>query len=130
MYSEKLMKLFRKPHNFGKIKNADAVGKVGNAVCGDVMYLYLRIKDDIIKDAKFETFGCAAAIGTSSIITDMIKGKKVDEALKINKDEIAKELGGLPPIKMHCSVLATEALKAAVEEYRIKQRAKSSRKAT
>ena len=130
MYSEKLMELFRKPHNFGKIKNADAVGKVGNLVCGDVMYLYLKIKDDVIKDAKFETFGCAAAIGTSSIITDMIKGKKVDEALKINKDEIAKELGGLPPIKMHCSVLATEALKAAVEEYRIKQRAKSSRKAT
>jgi nitrogen fixation NifU-like protein len=124
MYSEKLMKLFRKPHNFGKIKNADAVGKVGNPLCGDVMYLYLKIKDNVIKDAKFETFGCAAAIGTSSIITDMIKGKKIDEALKISKDEIAKELGGLPPIKMHCSVLATEALKKAVEEYRIKQRRK------
>jgi len=128
MYSEKLMKLFRKPHNFGKIKNADAVGKVGNPVCGDVVYLYLKIKDDVIKDAKFETFGCAAAIGTSSIITDMIKGKKIDDALKISKDEIAKELGGLPPIKMHCSVLATEALKKAVEEYRMKK-AKSSRKA-
>jgi nitrogen fixation NifU-like protein len=124
MYSEKLMKLFRKPHNFGKIKNPDAVGKVGNAVCGDVMYLYLKIKDDVIKDVKFETFGCAAAIGTSSIITDMIKGKTIDEALKVSKDDIASELGGLPPIKMHCSVLATEALKKAVEEYRIKQRGK------
>jgi nitrogen fixation NifU-like protein len=129
MYSEKLMKLFRKPHNFGRIKNADAVGKVGNPVCGDVMYLYLKIKDNVIKDAKFETFGCAAAIGTSSIITDMIKGKTIDDALKVSKDEIAKELGGLPPIKMHCSVLATEALKKAVEEYRQKQKTKSSRKA-
>ncbi|MEM3555527.1 MAG: iron-sulfur cluster assembly scaffold protein [Candidatus Micrarchaeia archaeon] len=125
MYSEKLMRLFRKPHNFGRIKNADAVGKVGNPVCGDVMYLYLKIKDNVIKDAKFETFGCAAAIGTSSIITDMIKGKTIDEALKISKDDIAKELGGLPPIKMHCSVLATEALKKAVEEYRAKQRRKA-----
>jgi nitrogen fixation NifU-like protein len=124
MYSEKLMKLFRKPHNFGKIKNADAVGKVGNPVCGDVMYLYLKIKDNRIKDVKFETFGCAAAIGTSSIITDMIKGKTIEEALKVSKDDIAEEIGGLPPIKMHCSVLATEALKKAVEEYRIKQRGK------
>jgi nitrogen fixation NifU-like protein len=118
------MKLFRKPHNFGKIKNPDAVGKVGNPVCGDVMYLYLKIKDNVIKDAKFETFGCAAAIGTSSIITDMIKGKKIDEALKVSKEDIASELGGLPPIKMHCSVLATEALKKAIEEYRMKQRGK------
>jgi len=124
MYSEKLMKLFRKPHNFGKIKNADAVGKVGNPLCGDVMYLYLKIKDDVIKDVKFETFGCAAAIGTSSMITDMIKGKTIEDALKVSKDDIVKELGGLPPIKMHCSVLATEALKKAVEEYRIKQRGK------
>jgi nitrogen fixation NifU-like protein len=129
MYSEKLMKLFRKPHNFGKIKNADAVGKVGNVICGDVMYLYLKIKDNRIKDVKFETFGCAAAIGTSSIITDMIKGKTIDEALKVSKEDIAKEIGGLPPIKMHCSVLATEALKKAVEEYRMKQKTKSSRKA-
>jgi len=92
------------------------------------MYLYLKIKDDVIKDAKFETFGCAAAIGTSSIITDLIKGKKIDDALKISKDEIAKELGGLPPIKMHCSVLATEALKKAVEDYRGRENVKSSRK--
>ncbi len=124
MYSEKLMKLFRKPHNFGKIKNPDAVGKVGNPVCGDVMYLYLKIKDNRIKDVKFETFGCAAAIGTSSIITDMIKGKTIEEALKVSKEDIASELGGLPPIKMHCSVLATEALKKAVEDYRIKERGK------
>jgi nitrogen fixation NifU-like protein len=122
MYSEKLMKLFRKPHNFGKIKDADGVGKVGNPVCGDVMYLYLKIKDNRIKDVKFETFGCAAAIGTSSIITDMIKGKTIEEALKVSKDDIAKEIGGLPPIKMHCSVLATEALKKAVEDYRMKQK--------
>jgi nitrogen fixation NifU-like protein len=124
MYSEKLMKLFRKPHNFGKIKNPDGVGKVGNPVCGDVIYLYLKIKDSRIKDVKFETFGCAAAIGTSSIITDMIKGKTIEDALKVSKDDIAKEIGGLPPIKMHCSVLATEALKKAVEDYRIKQRRK------
>jgi nitrogen fixation NifU-like protein len=122
MYSEKLMKLFLKPHNFGKIKNPDGVGKVGNVICGDVMYLYIKVKNDIIKDVKFETFGCAAAIGTSSIITDMIKGKTIDEALKVSKENIANELGGLPPIKMHCSVLATEALKAAVEDYRKKQK--------
>jgi len=92
------------------------------------MYLYLKIKDNRIKDVKFETFGCAAAIGTSSIITDMIKGKTIEEALKVSKDDIAKEIGGLPPIKMHCSVLATEALKKAVEDYRIKSRAKPSHK--
>ena len=125
MYSKKLMKLFLKPHNFGRIKNADGVGKVGNPQCGDIMYLYIKVKNDVIKDVKFETFGCAAAIGTSSIITDMIKGKTIDEALKVSKENIADELGGLPPIKMHCSVLATEALKAAVEDYRKKmQRAK------
>ena len=125
MYYKKLMKLFLKPHNFGRIKNADGVGKVGNPQCGDIMYLYIKVKNDVIKDVKFETFGCAAAIGTSSIITDMIKGKTIDEALKVSKENIADELGGLPPIKMHCSVLATEALKAAVEDYRKKmQRAK------
>ncbi|MCX6775578.1 MAG: iron-sulfur cluster assembly scaffold protein [Candidatus Micrarchaeota archaeon] len=122
MYSEKLMKLFRKPHNFGKIKNADGVGKVGNKICGDVMYLYLKVKDNVIKDVKFETFGCAAAIGTSSIITDMIKGKTIEEALKVSKEDIAGELGGLPPIKMHCSLLATEALKAAVKDYKGKKK--------
>jgi len=112
------MKLFLKPHNFGKIKNADGVGKVGNVVCGDVMYLYIKVKNNVIKDVKFETFGCAAAIGTSSIITDMVKGKTLDEALKVSKNDIADEIGGLPPIKMHCSVLATEALKAAIEDYK------------
>lgn len=117
MYTEKLMEHFRNPRNMGKIENADGVGKVGNPICGDVMYLYIKVKDNRIDDIKFETFGCAAAIGTSSMITELAKGKTLDEAMKITNQNVASELGGLPPIKMHCSVLAADALKAAIKDY-------------
>ncbi len=124
MYSPKLMEHFRKPRNMGQMKNPDGVGKVGNPVCGDVMYLYIKVKDDRIANIKWETFGCAAAIGTSSIITEMAKGKTLDDALKITKKDVADELGGLPAIKMHCSVLSTDALKGAIEDYRKKGKGK------
>lgn len=124
MYSKKLMDLFMNPHNMGKIENPDGVGKVGNPICGDVMYLYIKVKDNKIEDIKFQTFGCAAAIATSSIITDMAKGKTLEEALNITKDDVADEVGGLPPIKMHCSNLAADALHAAIEDYKNKQGAK------
>ncbi len=114
------MEHFRNPKNMGKMENPDGVGKVGNPVCGDVMYLYIRVKDDKIADIKWETFGCAAAIGTSSMITEMAIGKTLDEALKITKKDVADELDGLPPIKMHCSVLATDAIRGAIEDYREK----------
>jgi len=122
MYSEKVMDLFRNPHNMGKIENADGVGKVGNPVCGDVMYIYIKVKGDKIADIKFETFGCAAAIATSSMITDLAKGKTLDEALKITRGDVADALEGLPPIKMHCSNLAADGLKAAIEDYRSKKK--------
>lgn len=117
MYSKKVLQHFRHPKNMGRIKNPDAIGEAGNPVCGDVMKLYLKIDKDRIKDIKFETLGCAAAIANSSILTEMVKGKTLDFALKIRKDDIVKELGGLPPIKIHCSVLATEALKNAITNY-------------
>ena len=117
MYSDKVMEYFRNPHNYGRMEDPDAVGKVGNVVCGDVMWLYLRIDNDIIKDIKFETFGCTAAIATSSMITDLAKEKTLDEALKITNDRVAKSLGGLPPVKMHCSVLAADALNEAIFNY-------------
>ncbi len=117
MYSEKVMMAFRNPHNMGSIKDADGVGKVGNPICGDVMHLYIKVEDNRIKNIKFETFGCAAAIATSSIITDLAKGKTLEEALKISRDDIASELGGLPPIKLHCSVLAADALREAIYDY-------------
>lgn len=128
MYSPKLMEHFRKPRNMGQMKNPDGVGKVGNPVCGDVMYLYIKVKDDRIANIKWETFGCAAAIGTSSIITEMAKGKTLDDALKITKKDVADELGGLPAIKMHCSVLSTDALKGAIEDYRKKGKKKVKKK--
>jgi nitrogen fixation NifU-like protein len=118
MYSEKVMELFRKPHNLGRMKNPDGVGKVGNPICGDVMYLYIKVKDNKIKDVKFETFGCAAAIATSSMITDLAKGKTLEEAEKITRENVAKEVGGLPPIKMHCSNLAADALHEAIKNYK------------
>jgi len=99
------------------IENADGVGKVGNSVCGDIMNLYLRVENDIITDAKFKTFGCGAAIATSSMVTELVKGKTVTEALKISNRAVAEALGGLPPIKMHCSVLAEDALQAAIDDY-------------
>jgi len=117
LYTKKVLETFKNPHNYGKIKNADGIGKVGNIVCGDVMWLYIKIKDDIIKDIKFETFGCVAAISTSSIITDLVKGKTIKEALKTTKDNVIESLGGLPKIKYHCSVLAVDALVEAVFDY-------------
>lgn len=116
-YSQKVIEHFRNPHNYGKIDNADGTGKVGNLVCGDVMKLYIKVKDKIIKDIKFETFGCAAAIATSSVVTDLVKGKKISEALKLTNGHVLKELGGLPPIKVHCSLLAVDALNEAIYDY-------------
>jgi nitrogen fixation NifU-like protein len=117
MYSDKVMEYFRNPHNYGRMENPDAVGKVGNIVCGDVMWLYLKIEKDVIKDIKFETFGCTAAIATSSMITDLAKGKTIGEALSITNQKVASALGGLPPVKLHCSVLAAEALNEAIYDY-------------
>jgi nitrogen fixation NifU-like protein len=123
LYTEKVMETFKNPHNYGKIKNASGIGKVGNIVCGDVMWLYIKVdKNETIKDIKFETFGCVAAISTSSIITDLVKGKRIDEALKITKDNIIESLGGLPKIKYHCSVLAVDALIEAVYDYFVKNK--------
>lgn len=118
IYTERVLDHFRNPRNMGKMDNPDAIGKVGNLVCGDVMWIYIKVKDDVIVDCKFETFGCVAAIATSSALTELVKGKKIEEALKITNKDVAEELGGLPPIKMHCSLLAEEGLKSAVANYR------------
>ena len=117
-YSEKVMDHFMNPRNMGEIKDADAVGTVGNPACGDVMRLYIKVKDDKITDAKFKTFGCGAAIATSSMATEMIKEKTVDEALQVTNEAVAEALDGLPANKMHCSVLAQEAIEAAIKEYK------------
>ncbi|WP_438315555.1 Fe-S cluster assembly scaffold protein NifU [Candidatus Caldatribacterium sp. SIUC1] len=124
MYTEKVLEHFRNPRNVGRIEDADGVGKVGNPVCGDVMVVYLKIRDDRIEDAKFETFGCGAAIATSSMATELIKGKTIEEALGVTNKAVAEALGGLPPHKMHCSVLAEEAIRAAIEDYQAKRRRK------
>jgi len=124
MYSEKVMEHFQNPRNVGKLENPDGVGKQGNPVCGDVMELAIKVKDNRIKDAKFQTFGCCAAIATSSIITEMVKGKTLEEAEKISKKAVAEALDGLPPAKMHCSNLAADALHAAIENYKEKQKVK------
>jgi nitrogen fixation protein NifU and related proteins len=124
-YSEKVMEHFRNPKNVGQIKNPDGVGYVGNAVCGDIMELYIKVKDNIITDAKFKTFGCGAAIATSSMVTELVKGKTVDEALEISNKAVAEALGGLPKVKMHCSVLAEEALRSAIEDYLKKHKKKN-----
>ena len=121
MYSDKLMEHFRNPRNVGVIENADGVGKVGNPVCGDIMELSLEVEDGVIKDAKFRTFGCGAAIATSSMVTELVKGKTIDEALEVSNKAVAEALGGLPPVKMHCSVLAEQALRSAIEDYRKRQ---------
>jgi len=123
-YSEKVMEHFRNPRNVGEIENPDGIGRVGNPVCGDIMELYIKVKDNVIVDAKFKTFGCGAAIATSSMVTELVKGKTIDEALKISNRAVAEALGGLPPIKMHCSVLAEEALKSAIDDYFKKTRGK------
>ena len=120
MYSEKVMDHFRNPRNMGEMENPDGVGKIGNPMCGDIMELYIRVQNDIITDVKFMTFGCGAAIATSSMVTELVKGKSLEEALKISNATVAEALDGLPPVKMHCSVLAEDALKAAVEDYRKK----------
>ena len=118
MYSEKVIDHFSNPRNVGEIENADGVGTVGNSKCGDIMRMYLKVDDNgVITDCKFKTFGCGAAIATSSIATEMIKGKTLKEALKLTNKAVAEALDGLPPVKMHCSLLAEEAVKAAVEDY-------------
>jgi len=124
LYNDKVMEHFRNPRNVGEMENPDGVGRVGDPICGDVMELYIKVKDDIIVDAKFKTFGCAAAIATSSMVTDMVKGKNVEEALKISNKAVVEALDGLPPAKVHCSVLAEDALKAAIEDYLGQQKLK------
>lgn len=117
LYSDKVMDHFQNPRNVGKMENADGIGEVGNAKCGDIMKMYLKIKDDRIEDAKFETFGCGSAIASSSMATELIKGKTVDEALAVTNKQVVDALGGLPAYKLHCSVLAEESIKAAVKNY-------------
>ena len=121
-YTEIVKDHFFNPRNVGEIKDADGVGTVGNPTCGDVMTIYIKVKDEIIIDIKFKTFGCAAAVATSSILTEMAKGKMLDEALKITRDDVANELGGLPAIKLHCSNLAADALREAIKDYRKKNK--------
>ena len=117
LYSEKVMDHFRNPRNVGVIEDADGVGEVGNPVCGDIMKIYLKIRDDIITDVKFETFGCGSAIASSSMATELIKGKTIDEALAVTNKQVVEALGGLPAYKLHCSVLAEESIKSAVKNY-------------
>jgi len=121
MYSEKVLDHFRNPRNVGEIEDPDGVGTVGNPVCGDVMSIYIKVNDDKIADIKFRTFGCGAAIATTSMTTELAKGKTLDEAMEITRKEVAEKLGGLPPVKMHCSNLATDALHEAIEDYRKKK---------
>ncbi|MBI5119082.1 Fe-S cluster assembly scaffold protein NifU [Candidatus Poribacteria bacterium] len=125
MYSEKVMDHFSNPRNVGEIPDADGVGTVGNPVCGDVMKIFIKVEDNRLKDIKFKTFGCGAAIATSSMVTEMARGKTLDEALEISNKTVAEALDGLPPQKMHCSNLAADALHAAIDDYRQKQTAKA-----
>jgi len=125
VYSEKVMDHFANPRNVGEIPDADGVGKVGNPQCGDVMWLYIKVKDNIITDIKFKTFGCGAAIATSSMITELARGKTLEEAKKISRADVAENLGGLPPVKMHCSNLAADALREAIKDYEAKKAAKT-----
>ncbi|MCI8593276.1 MAG: Fe-S cluster assembly scaffold protein NifU [Lachnospiraceae bacterium] len=124
LYSEKVMDHFQNPRNVGKMEDADGVGEVGNAKCGDIMKMYIKVEDNIITDVKFNTFGCGSAIATSSMATEMIKGKSIDEALELSNKAVVEALDGLPTNKIHCSVLAEEAVKAAIEDYRSRQAAK------
>jgi len=124
MYSKKVMEHFLNPRNMGKIDDPDGVGVAGNPVCGDTMTIYIKVKNNRIVDIKFQTFGCAAAIATSSMITELAKGKTIEEAEKITRDDVADALEGLPPIKMHCSNLASDALKAAIEDYKRRRKKK------
>lgn len=117
MYSEKVMDHFNNPRNVGLLDDANGIGQVGNSTCGDIMKIYVKIENDIIVDVKFKTFGCGAAVATSSMATELVKGKSVKEALKLSNKAVAEALDGLPPAKMHCSVLAEEGIKAAIEDY-------------
>lgn len=128
MYSEKVMDHFKNPRNVGEIANADGVGTVGNPVCGDLMSVYIKVKEDRLDDVKFKTFGCGAAIATSSMITEMAKGKTIEEAMKITRKDVADALGGLPPVKMHCSNLAADALHEAIKDYLKKKEGKGGEK--
>lgn len=121
-YTQKVLDHFQHPHNLGSIANPDGVGEVGNPVCGDIMKLYIKVEDNKIADIKFETLGCGAAIATSSMITDLAKGKTIKEAKLISREDVAGELGGLPPVKMHCSNLAAEALAMAIKDYESRQK--------
>lgn len=121
MYTDKVMEHFKNPRNMGEMKDADAVGEVGNPTCGDLMYIYIKVKDDTIDDISFQTFGCGAAIATSSMVTEMAKGKTLDEALAITRKDVADALDGLPPVKMHCSNLAADGLHEAIQKYKEKQ---------
>lgn len=126
-YTKKVIEHFKNPHNYGRMKNPDGIGKVGNVICGDVLWLYLKVGKnkagkEIIKDIRFETFGCVAAIATSSVITELAKGKILESALKIEREEIVKSLHGLPPVKLHCSVLAADALAEAIYDYLAKNK--------
>ena len=125
-YSERVMEHFRNPRNVGEMKDPDGIGHVGNPTCGDIMELYIKVKDGVITDAKFKTFGCGAAIATSSMVTELVKGKTIEEALRLSNDAVAEALGGLPPVKMHCSVLAEEALKSAIDDYLKKSKTKAA----
>ena len=117
MYSDKVMDHFSNPRNVGELKDANAVGTVGNAKCGDIMKIYMKIEDDIVKDVSFKTFGCGAAVATSSMATELVKGKTIEEALGLTNKAVVEALEGLPPAKIHCSVLAEEAIKAAIQDY-------------
>ena len=121
MYSDLVMEHFRNPRNVGSVEDPDGVGEVGNPKCGDVMRISIKVKDDVLEDIKFQTLGCGAAVATSSMVTEMAKGKKLDEALAITNKAVAEALGGLPPAKMHCSNLAADGLKAAIDDYRARK---------
>jgi nitrogen fixation NifU-like protein len=122
MYTDKVKDHFYNPRNVGEIKDADGIGTVGNPTCGDIMTIYIKVEKERIKDIKFKTYGCTAAIASSSIATELVKGKTLDEAMKLTRDDVAKELGGLPEIKMHCSNLASDAIHEAIKEYRKKNK--------
>lgn len=128
MYTEKVMEHFKNPRNVGEIADADGVGTVGNPVCGDLMTIYIKVKDNRLTDIKFKTFGCGSAIATSSMITELAKGKTLEEAMKITRANVADSLGGLPPVKMHCSNLAADALHAAIEDYYKRHKSEEEKK--
>ena len=123
-YSKKVMDHFLNPRNVGEMKDADGIGEAGNPVCGDIMRMYIKVKDNVITDIKFLTYGCGAAVATSSMVTEIVKGKTIEEALKITNKQVAEALDGLPPIKMHCSLLAEEGIKAAIDDYKKKHEKK------